>query len=155
MTPTSGKQPLGDRLVKLTATFFGIGLSGWAPGTMGSVAGVLIAWFAGPAAPALLLFFIALGFIIAKPATRVLNSGDPSSFVLDEVCGMMLALTLVPKDIYLFGAGFILFRFFDILKPWPISLIQKSKRPAAILWDDLAAGLFANVLIQLYLILKS
>ena len=115
MTPTSGKQPLGDRLVKLTATFFGIGLSGWAPGTMGSVAGVLIAWFAGPAAPALLLFFIALGFIIAKPATRVLNSGDPSSFVLDEVCGMMLALTLVPKDIYLFGAGFILFRFFDIV----------------------------------------
>ncbi len=154
MMPASGKRPLGDRLVKLTATFFGIGLSGWAPGTLGSVAGILIAWFAGPAAPALLILFITLGFMIAKPATRVLNSGDPSSFVLDEVCGMMLTLTFVPKNCYLFGAGFILFRFFDILKPWPISLIQKSKRPTAILWDDLAAGLFANLLIQLYLFFK-
>ena len=139
------------KFAKIVATFFGIGYSPWAPGTIGSLAGIGITWFAGPLTSIVLLIFLALGFAVCKPAAEAFKSADPSFFVMDEVCGVMIAAFLVPRTYIFYGAAFILFRIFDIAKPWPISLIQKSEEPAAIMWDDVLAGIFANVLIRVYL----
>lgn len=147
-----GTNSAWDLFVKMVATFLGTGYFPWGPGTMGSFAGILVAWFSGPLTSAVLLIFIGLGFWACKPAVEVFQSSDPSRFVMDEACGVMIAVFLIPRTYVLYLAGFILFRFFDILKPWPISLIQKSKDPSSIMWDDLLAGIFANTLIRGYLL---
>ena len=136
-----------EQAVRMIATFFGAGYSPWAPGTMGSLAGILISWFAGDLFWPLLALLIFLGFAVSKPAVSVFASGDPSAFVMDEVVGMMISVSFLPKTIFFYGGAFILFRLFDITKPWPISLIQKSKHPWAIMGDDILAGVFANLLI--------
>src|SRR3989338_4383444 len=126
--------------VKALASFFYVGYLPWAPGSFGSLAGLLIAWYFYGALPYLTIAFCLLGFILCKPATAVFSSKDPAPFVLDEVCGMMLGVLWLPKTPVVFLAGFILFRLFDILKPWPISRIQKNPNPSSIMLDDLAAG---------------
>ena len=146
-----------ESLVKMIATFSGAGYSRWAPGTMGSLAGVAIAWFAEPFIfyPALLIC-LALGFLASGASIKIFKSDDPACFVMDEVCGVMIAVCLVPKTWPLYAMGFLLFRFFDITKPWPISLIQKSKHFSSIMLDDILAGAFAFALLHgyLFLILK-
>ncbi len=141
--------------VKALASFFYIGFLPKAPGTWGSLCGLLLAWFFNPQLGGLLIVLSLSGFLIAAPARSVWNNPDPKEFVLDEVVGMMLSVLWLPKKIAIFAAGFLLFRVFDIVKPWPISQIQKSKHPSSILWDDLAAGLLANLILLLVLQLQS
>ncbi len=141
--------------VRTLASFFYVGYLPWAPGTFGSLAGLLIGWVFYGALPYLTIAFCVLGFVICKPATAVFLSHDPSAFVLDEVSGMMLSLLWLPKTPAVFLAGFILFRLLDILKPWPISRIQKSPNPLSIMWDDLAAGALVNVILQLVVLTQA
>ena len=138
-------------IIKITGTFLGVGYSPWAPGTLASAAGLALAWFLGSYFPLFLVFFLVLGFAASGPATRLFFSGDPQCFVMDEVCGMMISLIMIPRTVYCYLAGFILFRVFDIAKPWPISRIQKSKHPSAIMWDDVLAGIFANIILRVFL----
>ncbi len=152
MTQPSDKPSIGDMFVKLTATFFGIGYFPWGPGTLGSFAGILISWFAGDFFWIYLVVFAVLGYAVARPATRLLNSGDPSAFVMDEVVGVMIAAAAIPKIPIFYVVAFLLFRLLDITKPWPIAIIQKRKHPRAIMDDDILAGLFVNLLIQGYLL---
>ncbi len=141
--------------IKTVATFFFIGTLPVAPGTWGTAAGLLIAWGLTPALPVLLVVFCLAGFLVCRPAQSVLGSSDPSRFVMDEVCGMMMSVLWLPKDAVLYLAAFVLFRVFDVVKPWPISLIQKSKNPLSIMWDDLAAGVLVNIILQLFLKIQS
>ncbi len=141
--------------VKTLASFFYVGYLPWAPGSFGSLAGLLIGWYFYGALPYLTVAFCLLGFVICKPATAVFLSPDPSAFVLDEVSGMMLSVLWLPKTPFVFLAGFILFRLLDILKPWPISRIQKSPNPSSIMWDDLAAGALANAILQLLVLTRA
>ncbi len=137
-----------NRLVQVCATFFGVGYLCWMPGTFASALGALIVWFLpAPSSIFLLAFFLFVGFWIAPASQVVLKSKDPSAFVLDEVCGMMLSLLFVEKTVVFFAAGFVLFRFFDAAKPWPIALLQKNTKPSYILWDDLAAGAISRVIL--------
>ncbi len=140
-----------DRFVRFFASFFYLGYSPLAPGTCGSIGGILLAWFFYRQATFILTLLAVGGFLISKPAREIFNSDDPRQFVLDEVCGMMLTLLGMPRILWLFGAGFVLFRIFDVLKPWPINRIQSMENPASILWDDLAAGFFSNVCLRLIL----
>ncbi len=66
---------------------------------------------------------------------------------------MMLTVLFVPHDPVLYVAGYVLFRIFDVWKPWLIRRIQNSGTPSSIMWDDLAAGLVSNLLLQAYLLL--
>ncbi len=132
--------------VKISATFFGAGCVPWAPGTAGSLAGLLLAWFIGPYVWAALILLTALAFYVSRPAAQLFASDDPKSFVLDEVCGVLIPALFIPKNILLYAIAFAAFRFFDIVKPWPIGRIQKIKRPWAIVADDLAAGVFSLIL---------
>lgn len=135
-------------LTKITASFFGVGFAPIAPGTWGSAAGALLAWLSGDWLIYWALGLSALGLRICRQAQVVFGTKDPKAFVLDEVCGMMLSVLWLPKNVSLYFWAFILFRIFDIWKPWPISKIQDSKYPTSIMWDDLVAGVFANLILQ-------
>ncbi len=101
-----------------------------------------------------LLVAIAVTLIGIAPATVVeRESGveDPGFVVIDEVAGQMIALIAVPLVWKYMIASFILFRGFDILKPFPLRRLEKLPRGTGIMMDDVGAGLYALVLIQLWL----
>ena len=146
-----------ERIGYLIAIFFGAGLAKKAPGTVGSLASLII-WiplfhFSNSLTLKVLvvLFIFLLGIWASQIGMKAFNKKDPKQVVIDEVAGQGLALILVSATIPNFILGFLLFRFFDILKPWPISLIDKKMHSAfGIMFDDIIAGLFA--LVSLYTI---
>ena len=141
--------------LKAIASFFYIGYLPKAPGTFGSLAGLTIAWFFNQHLMFILISFLLIGLLISRPARNTFGNDDPKEFVLDEVIGAMLTVLWLPKTPLFFLAGFLLFRLFDIWKPWPIILIQKSKSTLGIIGDDLAAGFSANLILQIALKFQS
>jgi phosphatidylglycerophosphatase A len=144
-----------NRLAITLATWFGCGYWPWGPGTAGSLAAVLIAvglhtWFgAGRLTLAVLLLVLLLPGIWASTRTaRLLKTDDPSMVVVDEVLGQWLTLlgasTLNWKT---FLAGFLLFRLFDIWKPWPIRRLEALPEGTGIVVDDLGAGLYGAIVL--------
>lgn len=135
------------------ATFFGAGLSPLAPGTVGSVAALPAAWgllmLGGPwllAGAAVIAF--AVGTWASEAVVRRTGTDDPGLIVIDEVAGQWLTLVAVPLDPLWFGAGFVLFRLFDIVKPWPASWADRSvKGGFGVMLDDAIAGLYALALL--------
>ena len=136
------------------ATFFGAGFGKPGPGTWGSVATVLLwAAFAGfvhPSPTALALAhaaFIAFALILGIPAATIVarESGrkDPQFVVIDEVAGQAIALLFTPFDFRHAPIALILFRLFDITKPFPIRRLENLPEGWGIVFDDVAAGLYA------------
>ena len=138
------------------ATWFGCGLARPAPGTWGTLGGlpfgIFLMMFGGPvwlAAAAIIVF--AAGLWAAREFEKATGEHDSSAIVIDEVAGVwvtLLAATQTPLSVLL---AFLLFRAFDILKPWPVSWCDK-KLPGAwgVMMDDIAAGIFAAA--SLYLL---
>ena len=135
-------------------TFFGAGLGKPGPGTWGSAAAVLlwaaVAWGFHPARAALLGVLccgIALSLLLGVPAATIVarESGkkDPSFVVIDEVAGQWITLLLCPIDWREAAIAFVLFRLFDITKPFPIRRIERLPAGWGIVFDDVAAGLYA------------
>jgi phosphatidylglycerophosphatase A len=94
-----------------------------------------------------LLFFF--GTIFAEQATIKTQQKDPSFIVIDEWFGMWLSLFLVPKNIYFYAAAFIIFRIFDIFKPYPIGFLEKTiPGGLGVMLDDACAGFFTLLIIQ-------
>lgn len=153
MVEPAGGRPLGDRAALAVASVFGLGRAPIAPGTVGSVGGVALAWglhaLAGPwgvvAGAALVT---AVGVAAAGRAERILGVTDPGRVVIDEVAGQMVALFFLSPTPVALAAGFLLFRVFDILKPWPASRLEGLPGGSGIMADDLAAGLYANLILQ-------
>jgi phosphatidylglycerophosphatase A len=136
------------------ATFFGAGLGKPGPGTWGSVAAVLLwaayAWGLHPAPTALLLALLAgilitliLGIPAATIAARESGSEDPGFVVIDEVTGQWIALLGSPVDWKHALIALILFRLFDITKPFPARQLERLPGGWGIVFDDVAAGLYA------------
>jgi phosphatidylglycerophosphatase A len=142
----------------LIATWFGTGLLPWFPGTWGSLAALpfawAIAWLFGERAlllAAALLFII--GWWAAHRVARTSGIEDPGSVVVDEVAGQWLALAVTPPDPLAYLAGFLLFRLFDIVKPWPARwLDQNVGGGLGIMADDIAAGFYAATALVLLLL---
>lgn len=136
------------------ATFFGSGLLKPGPGTWGSAAALLL-WAAygmgaRPAAGTLLIVLlagialsIALGVPAATIAARESGRKDPGFVVIDEVAGQWIALLLSPVDWKHGLIAFVLFRFFDITKPFPARQLESLPEGWGIVFDDVAAGLYA------------
>jgi phosphatidylglycerophosphatase A len=149
------RAPLWSTLI---ATFFYIGRLHPGPGTWGSAATVLL-WAAAahwlslglqiPIAIALALVIILIGIPAATRVARASSTKDPQFVVIDEVAGQLIALIAVPFAWKTFLIGFILFRVFDILKPPPVRQLEKFPEGTGIVLDDVAAGLYALVVIQL------
>ncbi len=133
----------------LFATLFGIGKLPFGPGTWGSVATLFLWVGCSPTIQSnfmILIFILCFSVIICHLATRNLVEKDQKSIVIDELAGMWLALFIV-SDAAAAGLTFLLFRVFDIFKPFPISYIDKNmKSGLGIVLDDLVAGLAAGYL---------
>jgi len=144
---------------KILASFFGLGYVPVAPGTAASLAVALAYKFilSSLAWPYLLLLFMLLlffGVIASTSYARELGRPDPGAIVVDEACGQLLVLLFVPAAWAPVLIAFLLFRFFDIVKPYPISQAEKLAAGWGIMADDLAAALAAKSLLHLYLYLK-
>ena len=119
-----------------------------AGGTWGSLVGWVLAWYFPDERLWFLGALIVLGYVLTLSAYQSFGKHDPPAFVLDETCGMMLSVLWLPKTVPVYVAAFLLFRLLDIWKPWPIRWLQDLKHPFSIMHDDLAAGLFSNVILQ-------
>jgi phosphatidylglycerophosphatase A len=130
---------------------FGAGLAPKAPGTFGSVVGLIAAWwlFELPLVwrVAVVVGVIGLGIWICGESARRLGRHDDQRIVLDEIAGVLLtSLAVVEKGVLALALVFVFFRFFDILKPWPIRDVDHSlKGGVGIMLDDLIAALYAAV----------
>ncbi len=141
-------------LDKLISTGLGSGLSPIAPGTVGSLLALLVYSIPGferlyVIIPSIVIFF-AWGTYSAD-RMEVAYGHDPSRVVIDEVVGMWISLLFLPKRLVLGIIAFLLFRILDIIKPWPASWFDKRSRGISIVMDDVVCGVYANVLLQLYL----
>src|SRR2546423_9812633 len=144
----------------LLATFIGVGYLRPGPGTYASAITVVLWWamsrFIAPAwlIPAAVIASVAITLLgILPSATVARESGQkgPGFVVIDEVAGQMIALIGVPLAWKYLLAGFILFRGFDILKPFPLRRLERLPEGIGIMMDDVGAGVYALILVQLWI----
>jgi Phosphatidylglycerophosphatase A and related proteins len=140
------------KIILFFSSAFGTGYIKHAPGTFGSIAGVLLWAFFMPDnyriqfISVITMFFISVLF--SSLAEKVYGKKDDQRIVIDEVAGMWLTLLFLPKTLVFLIAGFILFRLFDVTKPFFIKKLQNIKGGLGITIDDIAAGLIANIILQ-------
>jgi phosphatidylglycerophosphatase A len=139
-----------NHLAVLIATFGYVGKFPLAPGTAGSAAGVALyallrvyapAW----SEPAAILVLLAAGTWAATAAERHFARKDPGPVVVDEVMGMLVTLAWLPLNATGALVGFLVFRVFDVIKPWPADRLEALPRGVGIMADDLVAGIYANL----------
>lgn len=143
-----------QRLELFCARGFGLGLLPIAPGTWGTLAGVVLFIFlvecSYSAYLAITLLLFLLGLRLCAVATQILAVHDDKSVVWDEIVGYLVTMFMVPYSWYWMVLGFFVFRFFDIVKPYPIHLIDsKMHNSFGIMFDDVVAGLYGFVTMQL------
>ncbi len=131
---------------------FGSGLAKKMPGTIGTLAAVpvyLLFVQADIWLYSLLTILVSVaGIRICGDAAKLLGEHDFGGIVWDEIAGFLITMWLVPFSCYAMLLGFILFRFFDVLKPWPIKWIdQKVEGGLGIMLDDILAGIFAGLIL--------
>jgi phosphatidylglycerophosphatase A len=149
-----------SRFSWLIATFFGAGYLRPGPGTWAAAITVLAWWAAARglrpewhlvaaivSAAAVTLLGIPVSTVVARESGRK----DPGFVVIDEVAGQMISLIGVPLDWKYLLAGFILFRSFDIVKPFPLRRLEALPGGTGIMMDDVGAGLYALVLLELWI----
>ena len=144
----------------LVATFFGTGRLRPGPGTWGALATSLLWWLLASHVPPgarlplillLLVIVVAIGIPAATLEARGCGRKDPSHVVIDEVAGQLVTYIACPIVWRALLAGFILFRVFDILKPPPVRSLEKLPDGTGIVVDDLGAGLYGLIVLQLLL----
>lgn len=152
MAPRHSQRQLGRPLSHpsaLLATWFGVGLLPRAPGTWGSLAALPLAWLVhqytgigGMLAATIILFLV--GWWASTDLLRAGGAQDPGHIVIDEVAGQFLTIAAVASDPVKLAVGFVLFRLFDIVKPWPVSWADRRiKGGLGVMLDDVLAGGYA------------
>jgi phosphatidylglycerophosphatase A len=128
------------------------GKSPFAPGTAGTVVGVLLylvmrgvgpAWYLAAAAAV-----IVIGIWTAGRAEVLLGEKDAQSIVIDEIAGYLISMVLAPSGWIYVVAAFILFRVFDVIKPWPLKRLQDLHGGLGVMFDDIGAGIYTNIVLQ-------
>jgi phosphatidylglycerophosphatase A len=143
---------LVSRCALVLATGFGSGYSPIAPGTAGSLVGLLLFWPLAGRPPAIVLaatlVVSLLAILAAHHVARTLGQKDPGLVVVDEVAGQWVTLLLLPFTLGTAIAAFFLFRLMDVLKPWPARDLERLPGGVGIVADDLMAGVYANLLLR-------
>lgn len=144
------------RVAVFIATF---GYSGYfpvAPGTIGSLAGLivylLVWWTESPLVEiGLILVLFAAGVWAGTTAERYFGGIDPAPIVIDEVVGMLITLAFIPVGLSGALLGFVLFRIFDVIKPYPAARFERLHGGLGVMADDAMAAVYANVTLRLVL----
>jgi phosphatidylglycerophosphatase A len=142
-----------NALIVFVASACYAGFSPVASGTVGSAVALALFWLIAPMQHWLVLSVcIVLSFAAGVPIATAMErhyGDDPSEVVWDEVVGMWISLLLLPSRWYLWVAAFFIFRIFDIIKPPPAGYFDRMKGGFGIMTDDLIAGVYANLVVQL------
>ena len=132
---------------------FGLGLMPKAPGTFGTLLALPIYFImlncAWHTYAFITLGFAVFGFYLTQVVAKIFDNTDPKEVVWDEIVGYLITLFLVPACWYYILLGFVFFRFFDIYKPYPISLLNNIPNGFGIMADDILAGIFSCGLLHL------
>jgi phosphatidylglycerophosphatase A len=135
------------------ASFGYAGLAPIAPGTFGSLAGLVV--YAGlrffdlvSLEPAVIAGLSAVGVWAASATARDLGNSDPGVVVIDEVVGMLITVAFLPVSVVGAGVGFLAFRAFDIIKPFPAAQSERLQGGLGIMADDVFAGLYAHLVVR-------
>jgi phosphatidylglycerophosphatase A len=141
------------RIGLLIATVFGTGYAPGAPGTLGAAVGLVWHFATRQMSPSVqlasLLVLVLAGTWAAGVAARHARRDDPSHVVVDEVAGQAITLVLLPVGAIGAVTGFILFRVFDIVKPWPVRQFEQLPGGWGIMADDIMAGVYGWVTLRL------
>jgi phosphatidylglycerophosphatase A len=144
----------------LPIKFFASGLfTGYFPaasGTLGSAIAVAFYFIPGFESPFILGFVLLLVFGLGIKASSIMEKRyghDPAEVTIDEVVGMWITLFFLPKTILVVLAAFFVFRFFDIVKPFPARELDKMHGGFGIMMDDVVAGIYANITMQIFLLI--
>lgn len=142
-----------EKIKILIATGFGLGYSPLISGTVGSLGGVLLFYFfrqlPWPLYLVTIMAFLFLGIWAADQAEVIFKKKDPGYIVIDEIVGFLAAVFLIPWQWPWILAAFLLFRAFDIIKPYPLRRAEILPGGIGIMLDDLGAGLYTNLILHL------
>jgi len=145
------------KLGLILSTWFGTGLLPKAPGTFGTIATVPVVLGLGLIGNWSSVLVLALVVVVAVWASgisrKLFGQNDPPAIVIDEVAGFMLTMIFLPLSWQVLVLGFFLFRFFDILKPFPIKRVEQIGGGLGIVADDLIAGLYAFVVAKFFILI--
>ncbi|MFH1836808.1 MAG: phosphatidylglycerophosphatase A [Candidatus Omnitrophota bacterium] len=146
-----------NKIYRLIATVFGIGYSPVAPGTMGSLAGLGLCLLLHKYTALYILVFLALfasGVIVSKRIEKEAGEKDPSFIVIDEFACILIAFLFVPIRPMILITGFAIYRFIDISKIFPLKRLERLSGGWAVMLDDLAAGIYTNLALQVLISLR-
>ena len=142
-------------LIKALASGFGLGFIPFAPGTFGTLLGILLLLPFSLLTPLwyiiATIILIIISSLISEKAEKIFKKKDASMIVIDEVAGFIVTMALIKPSLYSVLIGFVYFRFFDIVKVWPARAFDKMQGGFAVVMDDVVAGIFANILLRLTL----
>ncbi|MBD3343575.1 MAG: phosphatidylglycerophosphatase A [Chitinivibrionales bacterium] len=150
------KTPISQWIWKFFSSLFFFGYFPIAPGTVGSAVTVAVVWIIKIKAPHLLAFslvkyhwavlFAVSGLVIylCQRGKEAFNADDPKQVVVDEFAGQLITFFMVPITWRTCLLGFLLFRFFDIIKPYPVFKLEEIEGGVGIAMDDIVAGVYAN-----------
>jgi phosphatidylglycerophosphatase A len=144
------------RFALFVATVAYCGYFPFAPGTVGSAVGLVVyglVWWSQSAVVevALIAGLFAAGVWAAGAAERYFGGTDPGPVVIDEVVGMLITLAFIPVGAAAAIAGFVLFRIFDVIKPYPADRLEQLHGGLGVMADDMMAGVYANLSLRLAL----
>ncbi len=143
------------KITEIIASCFYIGYIPKAPGTYGSLfALLLISQFNILTQNIALIIFIIIGLIFSTLMEKHTGENDDQRIVIDEFVGMLITFYLVKPELSYLAIGFILFRLYDIYKPYPIKKIQKLPSGWGIMLDDILAGVYARIVLQIIIFLE-
>jgi len=147
------REILNEKLITFLATGFYSGPSPFAPGTAGTLVGVFICLLCLPMPWILRLLFVlallALSFYVAGEAENIYQKKDDQRIVVDEIIGLQITMLPVAINGLNLCAGFVLFRIFDILKPFPLKNLQELPGGWGVVADDVGAGIYAGAVLWL------
>ena len=146
-------------LSKLASTFFGLGFIPFAPGTVTSIVIILLYKYylyrlSWPVYALILFLLFFIGVYASTKYSSALNKKDPRKIVIDEALGQLLVLFRMSDAWFPILSCFVLFRIFDIAKPFPIRKLEKLPAGWGIMLDDVVSAVYAGVIVNLYLILR-
>lgn len=144
-----------NRFFLVLATGLGVGYSPVAPGTLGTLIAIPVYYFlsniVSPVYEITLLGFFFFSVWISENSELFFEKKDDPKIVIDEMMGFFVTMLWVSKTTLFILTGFVLFRFFDILKPFPIRHLEKRlKGGFGVVLDDVMAGIYANIVLQIF-----